>query len=427
MARKTASAAGEGGRDPAAESARASAGKTAEDAAGDSNRSKRRASARAAGSKPQKRKSPDDKSAEQKTTGSASSGAESQKKAPRKKAWEEETSQEKVRKEKAAQDKAPDEKATGKNSPDDEASGDGTAGKAATARRSGTRRARGATGGGAEASAKGARASTRSSSRGTRPAGALASLRREVRLLYEGRSRRARAFRYGLLAFDMVTIGYFLVVSFIHSAPWMRIADLAFALIIALDFAARLWIAENRARFLRQLPTLADIVVIVSLTGTFIFENLAYLRILRALRLMRSYHMLNALRDISPAFRRNEHVFIAATNLLVFVFVVSALVYTLQAPVNPAITNYIDALYFTVTTLTTTGFGDIVLTGTGGRLLAVGIMVFGAALFLRLAQAIFRPPKVRYRCPQCGLMEHDPDASHCKHCGHVINIPTEGF
>ncbi len=257
--------------------------------------------------------------------------------------------------------------------------------------------------------------------------GAELPLRRAVRLLYTGRSRRARLFRYGLIAFDLLTIGYFLVVSFIHAAPWMRVADLVFAGLIALDFATRLWIADDRLKFLHQLPTLADIVVIVSLAGTFVFENLAYLRILRALRLMRSYHVLSDLRELSPVFRRNEHIIIAATNLLVFVFVVSALVYTLQAPVNPAITNYIDALYFTVTTLTTTGFGDIVLAGTGGRLLAVGIMVFGAALFLRLAQAIFRPPKVRTECPQCGLLEHDPDASHCKHCGHVIKIPTEGL
>ncbi len=254
----------------------------------------------------------------------------------------------------------------------------------------------------------------------------LAALKREVRLLYEGRSKRAKRFRLALLAFDAVTIAYFLVVSFIHTAPWLRVADIVFAVLIALDFAARLWIAKSRHRYFMQLATWADIIVIVSLIGTFIVENLAYLRVLRALRLLRSYHMLSGLRAESAFFRRNEHVIIASVNLLVYVFVVSALVYTLQAPVNPAIDNYIDALYFTVTTLTTTGFGDIVLVGTTGRLLAVGIMIFGAALFLRLAQAIFRPNKVRHRCPQCGLLYHDADASHCKACGHVLNIPYEG-
>jgi voltage-gated potassium channel len=94
--------------------------------------------------------------------------------------------------------------------------------------------------------------------------------------------------------------------------------------------------------------------------------------------------------------------------------------------INPSIENYVDALYFTVATLTTTGFGDITLEGDSGRLLAIVIMVFGVALFLRLVQTIFRPQKVRYECPDCGLNRHEPDAVHCKHCGRVLHIETEG-
>ncbi len=93
---------------------------------------------------------------------------------------------------------------------------------------------------------------------------------------------------------------------------------------------------------------------------------------------------------------------------------------------NPAIHHYVDALYFTVTALTTTGFGDITLQGVGGHLLAVLIMIFGLSLFLRLVQTIFRPEKVRYECPDCGLKRHDQDAVHCKHCGRVLHISNEG-
>jgi voltage-gated potassium channel len=95
--------------------------------------------------------------------------------------------------------------------------------------------------------------------------------------------------------------------------------------------------------------------------------------------------------------------------------------------VNPQIRNYADALYFTVTTLTTTGFGDITLTGTVGRMLSVGVMIVGVTLFLRLLQVLFRPTKIRYTCPKCGLKLHDPDAVHCKHCGEVVHIETEGM
>jgi len=56
----------------------------------------------------------------------------------------------------------------------------------------------------------------------------------------------------------------------------------------------------------------------------------------------------------------------------------------------------------------------------------VVIMVVGVALFLRLAQTVFRPQKTRYTCPDCGLTRHDADAVHCKHCGRTIKIETEG-
>jgi len=39
---------------------------------------------------------------------------------------------------------------------------------------------------------------------------------------------------------------------------------------------------------------------------------------------------------------------------------------------------------------------------------------------------VFRPNKVRYPCPACGLERHEPDAVHCKACGQLINIPDEG-
>ena len=78
-------------------------------------------------------------------------------------------------------------------------------------------------------------------------------------------------------------------------------------------------------------------------------------------------------------------------------------------------------------TLTTTGFGDIILVETTGRLLAVIIMIVGVALFIRLVQTIFRPSKVRHECQDCGLTRHDRDAVHCKHCGRQLHIRTEGI
>ena len=76
--------------------------------------------------------------------------------------------------------------------------------------------------------------------------------------------------------------------------------------------------------------------------------------------------------------------------------------------------------------VTTTGFGDITLTGSLGRMISVVVMICGVTLFLRLAQVLFRPVKVRETCRKCGLSLHDADAVHCKHCGATIHIETEG-
>ena len=100
-------------------------------------------------------------------------------------------------------------------------------------------------------------------------------------------------------------------------------------------------------------------------------------------------------------------------------------IYQTQHATNPHIGNYADALYFTVTALTTTGFGDITLPGTTGRLISVAIMIMSVTLFLGLVKALLRPGKVRFACPTCGLLRHDPDAVHCKACGQILNIPND--
>lgn len=251
-------------------------------------------------------------------------------------------------------------------------------------------------------------------------------LKDRVERLYNGRSARARTFRYGLLAFDIGSIAFFVVSSMIPDAPWIVAVEFIIGVVILFDLLARLWIERDRSEFLTRFTTWADIIVTATLLLPFFLESLLFLRVLRALRLLRSYHVLRDLRQEYAFFRRNEEVIQSVVNLGVFIFVVTALVYVLQVHSNDDINNYVDALYFTVTTLTTTGFGDITLHGSTGRLLAVTIMVAGVALFLRLLQTIFRPSKVRYKCPDCGLSRHDADAVHCKHCGRVVEIETEG-
>ncbi|WOI35003.1 ion channel [Tritonibacter scottomollicae] len=255
----------------------------------------------------------------------------------------------------------------------------------------------------------------------------MKELHRAIRLLYTGHSQRARRFRYGLILFDALTIIYFIATAALPTTPTMFAINTALGVLILLDLAARSWISQNLRRELMRIYTLADLVVVASLLfAPLLTGNFAFLRVLRGLRLIHAYHLLRDLRRESLFFRRHEDAILAAVNLFVFIFVTTSLVFVLAFDEKAGLTGYIDALYFTVATLTTTGFGDITMTTPSGKLLSVFIMVVGVALFVQLARAIFQPSKIKYKCPQCGLNRHEPDAIHCKHCGESVKIETEG-
>jgi voltage-gated potassium channel len=252
------------------------------------------------------------------------------------------------------------------------------------------------------------------------------SLQGKLRFLYEAEHPTAHRFRYALLIFDIATILFIVASSFVERTPVLEAIDVAFGLGILADFAARLLISRTRLRDLLQPATWADAVAIVSFLAPLAGEGAGFLRVLRTLRLLHTYQLLARLRADSAWFRRNEELAITIVHLAVFLFVMTGIVYETQHWNNPEIKNYIDALYFTVTALTTTGFGDITLRGTTGRLISVLIMIFGVTLFLRLIRALLQPAKVRFPCQACGLQRHDFDAVHCKACGTILNIPDEG-
>ena len=209
--------------------------------------------------------------------------------------------------------------------------------------------------------------------------------------------------------FDAVSIVFFVATATLAITPAILIADMVVGRGDPGGFPRPALDRRNRLRHMRQIYVLVDLVVLASLVAAPILgQGWTALRLLRALRLVHSYHLLRDLRRDWRFFRLHEDAILATVNLLVFIFAMTALVYVLRAGREPGLVTYIDALYFTVTTLTTTGFGDIAMESGTGRVLAVGIMVIGVGLFLRLARAIFVPAKVRHKCPECGLLEARP-------------------
>ena len=115
--------------------------------------------------------------------------------------------------------------------------------------------------------------------------------------LYEGDSHRAVRFRYGLLIFDVATILFLVGSSFVQDRLPLEIADAVIGIGIVADFSARLWISRHRTADLVNPLGIADVIVIISLLAPIIGEGLAFLRVARMFRLLRSYQLLKRLRQ----------------------------------------------------------------------------------------------------------------------------------
>lgn len=148
-------------------------------------------------------------------------------------------------------------------------------------------------------------------------------------------------------------------VSVCRATVWVAWAALAG------DFLVRLALSDDRLGFIKSTPLeLASIA----------------LPLLRPLRLLRLVTLLSALnRHAGGTLRGRVGVYVTGSVTLV-VFVAALAVLEAERKVDGNIDTFGDAVWWSMTTITTIGYGDQFPVSTTGRLVAVGLMLCGIAL-----------------------------------------------
>ncbi|UBI06504.1 potassium channel family protein [Corynebacterium falsenii] len=132
------------------------------------------------------------------------------------------------------------------------------------------------------------------------------------------------------------------------------------------DYVVRLILAENRSRwFIRHIWELAIVV----------------LPMFRALRVLRVVPILVLMQRYSASSQRVSVALYTAVSTVLLILVAAISIFDLEAA-DPGskITNFGDALWWSIVTVTTVGYGEIVPVSAGGRIVGVVLMSGGIAL-----------------------------------------------
>jgi voltage-gated potassium channel len=249
-----------------------------------------------------------------------------------------------------------------------------------------------------------------------------APLRSYLRELYFGVTRRALLFQGVLLVLDVLIIGFFIVSQFIVGQPWYVLADFAIAVFLMLDLAAKLFALGSARRWIKYPTTWVDLAVLATLLFPSVLHNWGFLRVLRLWTLVHRERFWNVIGGGRWDDTHAEDLTKSIVTLIVFIFVSAGLTQALFLNDHPKLNNFLDAVYFVVTSLTTTGFGDITIDSAAGRLFSIALMIAGVSLFFTIAQKAIAPHRKIKTCAECGLDRHELDARHCRNCGAALPL-----
>jgi voltage-gated potassium channel len=262
-----------------------------------------------------------------------------------------------------------------------------------------------------------------------------ATARESIRFyLLDHRTPIGKAIDIGLLTLNLLFVAIYVLETYpleslSRGSLWAL--ELGLALVFLIEYALRIYGAESRLSEATNPYTVVDLLAILptllvfALPASPTVASVGFLRVVRVVRVLRFYRFT---RDAEFFFGTVSDNTLRGLKLLLTVlvifFVAAGLFYSAEEAANPGIDTFGDAFYYSVVTLSTVGFGDILPVTTAGRWVTIATILAAIIFIPWQGSKILREwafsEKVDVTCPNCGLSYHDPDASHCKACGHVI-------
>ncbi len=206
----------------------------------------------------------------------------------------------------------------------------------------------------------------------------------------------------------------------------LLVVDKIILTIFVIEYILRLWCADHKLGYIFSLYSILDLIAIVPF---FIGLDVRFIRLLRWFRILRITRFFQGHTIIG--YLSSEDSWILARigfTLFAIIFIYSGLIYQFEHPVNVESFQYfLDAVYFSVVTMSTVGFGDLTPVSEPGRVLTVFMILTGIALIpWQVGELIRYLVKASGRrsivCSSCRTSLHEPDARYCRICGAQLHL-----
>lgn len=221
------------------------------------------------------------------------------------------------------------------------------------------------------------------------------------------------------------------------------IAEWIFTILFTIEYILRIFSTKKPWKYIFSFYGIIDLLAILPMYLSFFISGSNILASIRALRLLRLFRVLKLTNFMGEATNLKSAIRASRAKITVFLFsvliiavVIGTIMYLIEGP-RAGITSIPRGIYWTIVTLTTVGYGDIVPLTAFGQFLSVLVMITGYGIIAvptGIVSAEFAKQKIKQKkaskkgkktgivCPLCNVEKHNKDATYCHSCGTKLHI-----
>ena len=263
-------------------------------------------------------------------------------------------------------------------------------------------------------------------------------------IIFEADTPAGKAFDVALLVTILASV-VVVVLSTMTTASqppyrgWFLALEWGLTALFTAEYILRLLVVRRPLRYAFSFFGIIDLLAILPAFIGLIVPGGERLLVVRTLRLLRIFRIFKLTRYLSEgmALRRaiytsRHKIAVFLVTVLIVVLIASAIMHVVEGNAgNDPFNSMPTAMYWSIITMTTVGYGDIIPITSIGKATTAALVLVGYSLIIVptgiLGAEIVGTRSLRttstQACPSCMLEGHDADAIHCKRCGELLN-PT---